>query len=129
MAEPEQKIPYVFQDQTKLKKESSYGSNDDKKLPALKAPPPGSMYCSAVKKEPKKKSPKKDRQCLICHRSTAECRLRMRKLSCGHQFCRACIDRWLETKDSCPYCRQKVSERPRQKVRAQNQKASVPAAA
>lgn len=67
-----------------------------------------------------KKKKRRDRQCLICHRSTAECRLRMRKLSCGHQFCRSCIDRWLDTKDSCPYCRQKVSEQTRQKIRRQN---------
>lgn len=78
-----------------------------------------SSSSSNSKTKSKKKKTKKDRQCLICHRSTAECRLRMRKLSCGHQFCRSCIDRWLETKDTCPYCRQQVSEKTREKVRRQ----------
>jgi Ring finger domain len=55
-----------------------------------------------------KKKKRKHRECLICQRTTAECKMHMRKLTCGHHFCSSCIDRWLATKDTCPYCRQQV---------------------
>lgn len=105
-----------------LSNASTCSSKDLKKLAAA--------YCRLEETKParcepaadgSKKKKKRDRQCLICHRSTTDCRLRMRKLGCGHQFCRACIDRWLDTKDSCPYCRQKVSEQTRAKIRSQNE--------
>jgi Ring finger domain len=54
------------------------------------------------------KKKRKIRECLICQRTTAECKMNMRKLTCRHHFCSSCIDRWLATKDTCPYCRQQV---------------------
>eukprot|EP00797_Seminavis_robusta_P003373 Sro120_g058530.1 finger protein (247) ;mRNA; f:66780-67520 len=62
------------------------------------------------KDKKKKKKKKKNRECLICQRTTLECKMRMRKLTCGHHFCSSCIDRWLSTKDTCPYCRQQVKK-------------------
>lgn len=32
----------------------------------------------------------------------------IRSLPCGHDFCRECIDPWLEEHTSCPACRQRV---------------------
>ena len=59
-----------------------------------------------------KRRKRKNRECLICQRTTAECKMHMRKLTCGHHFCSSCIDRWLATKDTCPYCRQCVTVAP-----------------
>lgn len=30
--------------------------------------------------------------------------------SCDHQFCKTCIDKWLENHSTCPYCRQKIEK-------------------
>ena len=32
------------------------------------------------------------------------------KTICNHEFCKACIDRWLETKNSCPCCRERLND-------------------
>lgn len=125
LQEEEEKVQEAYYEQMAQWKKDCDSTDEKKRHYSPNRERSAAMLCCATaiasssKTKGKKKKAKKDRQCLICHRSTAECRLRMRKLSCGHQFCRSCIDRWLETKDTCPYCRQKVSEKTRDKVRRQ----------
>ena len=33
-----------------------------------------------------------------------------KKLECGHQFHRRCIEPWVRTNDTCPLCRQQISQ-------------------
>lgn len=56
-----------------------------------------------------------DLQCLVCHRSTGDCKMTLRKLPCKHIFCAQCIDHWLTRKSTCPYCRRSI---PRRKIPA-----------
>ena len=55
--------------------------------------------------EEHQKLDKLDNICSICLDEYSE----PKKLStCGHTFCKACINKWLERKSSCPCCRRKV---------------------
>lgn len=42
--------------------------------------------------------------CAICLEVTGD---RIIKTVCGHHFCSPCINKWLETRNVCPYCRTK----------------------
>jgi len=44
------------------------------------------------------------RNCAVCLLDSHE----GLQLSCGHKFCRGCIQKWFETNKSCPKCRRKV---------------------
>jgi len=30
--------------------------------------------------------------------------------NCGHNFCKSCIEKWMENKNSCPMCRNKITK-------------------
>ena len=40
-------------------------------------------------------------QCAVCH----EVFINATTISCGHTFCKSCIDRWQQQKSNCPVCR------------------------
>mmetsp|Transcript_3265 Transcript_3265/g.15467 ORF Transcript_3265/g.15467 Transcript_3265/m.15467 type:complete len:107 (-) Transcript_3265:1634-1954(-) len=44
-------------------------------------------------------------QCVICFDGVVEPKL---CTACGTCFCRACVEKWLEQKSSCPLCRAPV---------------------
>jgi hypothetical protein len=44
------------------------------------------------------------KQCLICHSDSA-----LVVLSCSHDLCRTCADRWVHKRLSCPFCRRLFS--------------------
>jgi hypothetical protein len=48
-----------------------------------------------------------ERKCLICQ-CDYEPNEELRSLPCGHCFDRECVDKWLMTKEVCPYCRQPI---------------------
>ncbi|CAE8722477.1 unnamed protein product, partial [Polarella glacialis] len=50
--------------------------------------------------------------CTIC--SDVLCSPRM--LACGHSFCRACLQRWLQRKMCCPLCNGEVAIPPMRNV-------------
>ncbi|KHO10829.1 hypothetical protein MAA_11590 [Metarhizium robertsii ARSEF 23] len=53
-----------------------------------------------------------DRCCSVCTEPFMH-GVQLRRLPCGHQFDRACIDPWLLGRSAtCPLCRQKVTTRP-----------------
>jgi hypothetical protein len=43
-------------------------------------------------------------KCAICDENLSDV-----QTSCKHLFCEDCITTWLETKSSCPYCRQEIN--------------------
>lgn len=43
-------------------------------------------------------------ECAICYCPPAD----PTRLSCAHVFCGACVERWLETRSTCPLCRSEV---------------------
>jgi len=43
-------------------------------------------------------------QCLICWEDITD----LHVTTCNHQFCKSCIDQWLQSHDDCPYCRTKL---------------------
>jgi len=45
-------------------------------------------------------------QCLICWDEVDN----LHVTSCNHHFCQACINKWLESHDNCPYCRSQLKE-------------------
>lgn len=45
--------------------------------------------------------------CNICLNNIHDCRT----LSCGHIFCRSCINTWLNAHDTCPTCRSSINQR------------------
>lgn len=45
--------------------------------------------------------------CHICLNDVHDCRT----LSCGHLFCRGCINTWLSSHDTCPTCRHDINQR------------------
>lgn len=45
--------------------------------------------------------------CQICLNDVHDCRT----LSCGHLFCRGCINTWLRAHDTCPTCRHDINQR------------------
>ena len=50
-----------------------------------------------------------DVKCLVCQFAyeKTEC---LRRLPCGHCFHRECVDKWLQSKDFCVYCRKPIVE-------------------
>lgn len=46
-------------------------------------------------------------KCVVCLTDLVEGEL-VKGLNCGHLFHPPCIDPWLEAKDVCPICRQKI---------------------
>ncbi|GIX75253.1 hypothetical protein CDAR_604671 [Caerostris darwini] len=53
---------------------------------------------------PKQNSINKEPKCSICL-DTTRCR-KMKNLACSHEFHRMCIDKWLDSNDVCPLCRE-----------------------
>lgn len=47
---------------------------------------------------------KKIYECVICYNKTIEPIF----LNCGHDFCKKCIDKWLERHNTCPICRKYI---------------------
>lgn len=47
--------------------------------------------------------------CVVCHEDY-KCGEYKRSLNCGHIFHKKCIDKWLKTNLSCPYCRLLINE-------------------
>lgn len=45
-------------------------------------------------------------ECPICQETTATPKI----TSCQHTFCVSCLDKWLETNNTCPMCRSQISE-------------------
>ena len=45
-------------------------------------------------------------KCPICQEPTAT----PKTTSCRHTFCQSCLDKWLETKHTCPMCRTKIRD-------------------
>ena len=43
------------------------------------------------------------RDCSICMRFGPA--ITIVTTQCGHEFCDECLHRWLDTRDTCPYCR------------------------
>ena len=43
-------------------------------------------------------------QCAVCH----EVFINATTISCGHTFCKSCIDRWQQQKSNCPVCRTEI---------------------
>lgn len=48
--------------------------------------------------------------CPICMESV--CKTVSTETECKHTFCTSCINKWLETKISCPMCRHQLKEDP-----------------
>ena len=48
-------------------------------------------------------------ECMICHDVLAPKDSRRKRIGCGHTFCRGCINKWLEKSNTCPCCRNEVS--------------------
>lgn len=45
----------------------------------------------------------REEECPICKSSQCEV-----QTDCDHHFCKKCLKEWLDRKDTCPYCRQKI---------------------
>jgi hypothetical protein len=45
--------------------------------------------------------PQADNECAVC----LEGNLELRRLACGHYFCRPCITSWFRIRNACPLCR------------------------
>ncbi|XP_050547505.1 uncharacterized protein LOC126909105 isoform X9 [Daktulosphaira vitifoliae] len=43
--------------------------------------------------------------CPICTNTLRE---PIHTTTCGHEFCKGCIDRWLQDKSTCPICRSSI---------------------
>jgi len=48
---------------------------------------------------------KEETLCFICSNENIQM-----QTNCDHNFCRRCIYRWLERKDTCPFCRTEIKE-------------------
>mmetsp|Transcript_4770 Transcript_4770/g.8478 ORF Transcript_4770/g.8478 Transcript_4770/m.8478 type:complete len:545 (+) Transcript_4770:241-1875(+) len=55
----------------------------------------------------KKAKGREDGSCPVCL-SDYEPEAQIMELPCKHQFCKECVTKWLETKNSCPLCRSAV---------------------
>ena len=70
-----------------------------------------------------------NQKCPIC---LDELESETKETSCGHTFHNYCLDKWLETKNSCPLCRknlkQKVTSVPSHNIRIVNGYAISPGA-
>eukprot|EP00922_Rhytidocystis_sp_ex-Travisia-forbesii_P056338 GHVS01083427.1.p1 GENE.GHVS01083427.1~~GHVS01083427.1.p1 ORF type:complete len:1100 (+),score=86.87 GHVS01083427.1:165-3464(+) len=51
----------------------------------------------------------KSRECLIC-RMEYEAAERLRRLPCWHAFHSRCIDKWLQSRNTCPLCRLEIDQ-------------------
>lgn len=61
---------------------------------------------------------KKYYECVICYNKTTE----PIYLNCGHDFCKKCIDKWLESHNTCPICRKYiVSELDRLEIQSESE--------
>lgn len=52
------------------------------------------------------KSSKSFSDCSICFSDDCQDNIKTR---CGHDFCRPCINRWIQTNPTCPLCRELIS--------------------
>lgn len=50
-------------------------------------------------------------KCLVCQ-CEYEKNEKLRRLPCNHTFHAECVDQWLKTNDSCPYCRKSITDHP-----------------
>ena len=70
-----------------------------------------------------------NQKCPIC---LEELESEIKETSCEHTFHKYCLDKWLETKNSCPLCReslkQKVNSEPSHNIRIVNGYAISPEA-
>lgn len=51
-------------------------------------------------------NPAAECECPICQETIATPKI----TSCRHTFCQACLDKWLETNNTCPMCRTQIRD-------------------
>ena len=49
-----------------------------------------------------------DQECPVCFAKLTEATVE--KTVCNHSFCRPCLERWKQQNNTCPYCREVISE-------------------
>ena len=49
-------------------------------------------------------------ECPICFEVITD-KNKIKKTTCGHKFCKECINEWIEWNDTCPLCREVLPER------------------
>jgi len=69
-------------------------------------------------KDPREEEKKSEEtpQCNICTEELIE---RKAVIDCGHFFCLACIQKWSEIENTCPYCKQEFTKITEKRIRKQ----------